>query len=229
MSTGIEGLDEILGGGFPKGRVILVTGGPGTGKTIFAIQYIYHGAANLGEKGVFISLEEPIERIKENMVNFGFNIDKLRKEDKLSIFELTPIQFTTIKPSGLLHLIKEVVKPDVKRLALDPITTMMLQERDPYQQRLDLMRLFKTLSELGCTTVVTSEARYAILKRAFHPEEFLADGVVILHKIVLKGKVVQALQVEKMRGVSHDNQLRPYKVTERGIVVYPKERVIELE
>ena len=229
VSTGIEGFDEILNGGFPRRRVILVTGGPGTGKTVFATQYLYHGAVNLGEKGVFISLEEPIKRIKENMANFGFNLEKLIKAGKLSFVELTPIQFTTIKPSGLIHLIREKVTPEVKRLVIDPLTTIMLQEKDIYQQRLDLMRLFKTLSELDCTTIVTSEARYAMLKRRFHAEEFLADGVVILHKIVLKGRVVQALQVEKMRGVPHDTQLRPYKITEKGIVVYPKERVIELE
>ena len=229
VPSGIEGLDEILNGGFPKRRIILVTGGPGTGKTVFAIQYLYHGAVNLGEKGVFISLEEPIERIKENMRRFGFDLEKPIKEGKLSFVELTPIQFTTIKPSGLIHLIREKVKPGVERLAIDPLTTIMLQEKDIYQQRLDLMRLFKTLSELDCTAVVTSEARYAMLKRRFHAEEFLADGVVILHKIVLKGRVIQALQVEKMRGTLHDTQLRPYKITEKGIVVYPKERVIELE
>lgn len=227
--TGIEGLDEILNGGFPKGRIILVTGGPGTGKTVFAIQYLYYGAAFLNEKGIFISLEEPVKKIKENMVNFGFNLEEQIKTGKLSFVELTPIQFTTIKPSGLIHLIREKVTPEVKRLVIDPLTTIMLQEKDVYQQRLDLMRLFKTLSELNCTTIVTSEAHYAMLKRRFHAEEFLADGVVILHKIILKGRVVQALQVEKMRGVPHDTQLRPYKITEKGMVVYPKERVIELE
>jgi circadian clock protein KaiC len=133
VSTGIEGLDEILNGGFPRRRVILVTGGPGTGKTVFATQYLYHGAVNLGEKGVFISLEEPIERIKENMANFGFNLEKLIKAGKLSFVELTPIQFTTIKPSGLIHLIREKVTPEVKRLVIDPLTTIMLQEKDIYQ------------------------------------------------------------------------------------------------
>ncbi len=230
VPTGIEGLDELLGGGFPKGRIILVSGGPGTGKTVFAMQYLYRGVVEHGDKGVFVTLDEPIERLDENMASFGIDLPKLREEGKLSIVALNPIQFVTIRPGGLIHIIREAVKPGVKRLAIDPLTTMLLQEKDPYQQRLDIMRLFSTLSELGCTVVVTSEARHATLTRTFHVEEFLADGVIILHKVILKSKVIQALQIEKMRGITYDGQLRPYQITtEKGMVVYPKERIIELE
>jgi len=232
VSTGIEGLDELIGGGFPEGRIILVVGGPGTGKTLFSMQYLYHGATKLGEKGIFVSLDETAKKLKDNMALFGFDIDKPQKEGKISILELTPTQFISIKPSGLMHLLKDIVKSssDVKRLVLDPITSMVIQEKDIYHRRLEIVRLFSFLSDIGCTTVVTSESRFSLLRRRFNVEEFLSDGVIILHKFVLKGRVIHAVQVEKMRGVIHDTQLHPYRVLkDKGIVVYPKEYVIELQ
>ncbi|MGP3667910.1 MAG: RAD55 family ATPase [Candidatus Bathyarchaeota archaeon] len=232
VPTGIEGFDELVGGGLPEGRVIIVIGGPGTGKTLFGMQYLYYGATKFGEKGVFVSLDEPAEKLKNNMASFGFDIDKLQKEGKISILEVSPTQFVSIKPSGLIHLLKDAVKsfPDIKRIVLDPITSMVIQEKDIYHRRLEVVRLFSFLADTGCTAVVTSESRFSILRRRFNVEEFLSDGVIILHKFIIKGRVAHAVQVEKMRGVIHDTQLHPYRILKnKGITVYPKEYVIELQ
>ncbi len=244
VSSGIKGLDEALGGGLPKGRCILVMGSPGSGKTTMSIQYLYNGAKR-DERGLYVSLDEKPERVKENLEGFGWDLDELERDGKLFIVDGTPIrrakvgsqQFEMAQGTGLIRLpeltlrslmeviAKLVEEEDVQRVVIDPMTSLMLRYDDIGKRRKAMLAFFDMLTETGCTTLVTTELRVNLLERRFQLEEFLSQGVILLHTIVHEGTVIRAIQIEKMRGVESDAQLRPYQLTREGMVVFPKDRV----
>jgi len=241
VPTGIEGLDELLRGGFPKGRCILLVGGPGSGKTIFAMQFLKAGAEN-GERGLYITLDEQPNQVKSEMKSLGWDIDKLEREGKIFILDATPFRrpraAERVKPEfsfvprltlkGLIDTVeKMVMEEDIQRIAVDPITAMTLRYEAAHKRRRALLEFFDALVRTGCTSIVTSELRTGMLERTFQLEEFLSQGVILLHSIIHEGNMIRAIQIEKMRGMAHDSQLRPYRITSKGIEVFPRDRVFK--
>jgi circadian clock protein KaiC len=246
VSSGIKGLDELLSGGFPKGKCVLVVGGPGSGKTIFAMQFLKSGA-EMDEAGLYITLDETPDQIKEEMSSLGWDLEGLERSGKLFLLDATQLRRVKGSPPGsyvktssqafatrlpeltLQSLIETTVKlveeEDVQRVAIDPITALTIRYGETLRRRRAVLRLFDALSNTGCTSIITSELRSSLLERRFQVEEFLSQGVIILHTILHGGDVVKAIQIEKMRGIKHDTQLRPYIITESGIEVYPKDKV----
>jgi KaiC/GvpD/RAD55 family RecA-like ATPase len=242
--TGIKGLDEILHGGLPKGRIILLAGSPGSGKTTFAMQFLAAGAKS-GEAGLYVSLDEKPERIKADLSSFNWNIDALERDGKLTIIDATQLRrpgprmddrmpgekgVNLILPEltlgSLARTIRRIASEEgIQRLAIDPITSLMLRYPEEYKRRRALLLFFDVLESTGCTCIVTSELHTAVLARTFQIEEYLSQGVILLHTMVHEGNVIRAVQVEKMRGISHDTQIRPYQIGSTGIEVYPKDRV----
>jgi circadian clock protein KaiC len=246
VSSGVKGLDEILGGGFPKGRMILVVGSPGSGKTILAIQFLKAGADS-GERAIYVTFDERPEQVKENVSAFGWDLDRLESEGKIMFVDATPFRRTRasslprhggrtglptqeILPEVTLSALVETVKrlaeeEDATRLAVDPITSLLVRYHSPVKRRRATLMLFDALSSTDATCLVTSEMRTAMLSRRFQLEEFLSQGVVLLRTGIHQGNVVRAVQVEKMRGIAHDTQLRPYLIGENGIEVFAKDKV----
>jgi circadian clock protein KaiC len=241
ITTGVKGLDEMLGGGLPSGRCILVCGGPGTGKTIFGIQYLYYGAINSNEPGLYISLDENPSHLKEDMTTFNWDLKKLQKDGKLRIIDASPIRTLPGKVKigklnigkrdfSMLSLIK-VIKVNAeeinaKRIVIDPISMLIVQYPDPSERRNAVLDLMETLVNLNATSLIISELRVLTLEREPQVEEFAAHGVIIFHVFAKNGRITKAIQVEKMRGISHDHELRPYKILSSGIEVFAKERVL---
>ena len=245
VSSGVKGLDEILGGGFPKGRTILVVGSPGSGKTILAIQFLHAGAV-AGERSIYITFDEKPEQVKQNVSEFGWDLDRLEGEGKIMFVDATPFRragsverqeqrslpFQEVLPEisfgGLVDTVKRLAdEEDVTRLAVDPITSLSVRYQSPVKRRRAMLMLFDALSSTGATCLVTSELRTAMLSRRFQLEEFLSQGVVLLRTGIHQGNVVRAVQVEKMRGIAHDTQLRPYAIGQNGIEVYAKDKVFK--
>ena len=245
VSSGVKGLDEILGGGFPKGRTILVVGSPGSGKTILAIQFLHAGAV-AGERSIYITFDEKPEQVKQNVSEFGWDLDRLEGEGKIMFVDATPFRragsverqeqrslpFQEVLPEisfgGLVDTVKRLAdEEDVTRLAVDPITSLSVRYQSPVKRRRAMLMLFDALSSTGATCLVTSELRTAMLSRRFQLEEFLSQGVVLLRTGIHQGNVVRAVQVEKMRGIAHDTQLRPYAIGSNGIEVYAKDKVFK--
>lgn len=238
--SGIKGLDEMLGGGLPVGRCILVSGGPGSGKTTFGVQYLCIGATRFGEAGLYVSLDESPARLRENMMGYGWNIEALEKDKKLLIVDACPIRtipakvkigdFNVGKRDLTMLSIGAILKNkaleiEAKRIVIDPITSLILQYPDVSERRNALLDLFELVRNLGATTLLLTELRATALEREVQAEEFLSEGVIIFHAFAKDKKMVRAIQVEKMRGIPHDRELRPYKMLGNGIEVFSKEPI----
>ena len=240
VPTGIPGVDEILAAkGLPKGHTILVSGGPGSGKTTFAIQFLHAGATQHDESGVYVTLDEDPEDIRKNMSKYGWDLDKLEKEKKLVFINVSPVRVAPSETAGLIEigmkefrLIKllEAIRKGVrevnaKRVVVDPVTSFMLQYPNEVERIYAMRDLMRDLRKTGCTNLLISELRGTGWEREHQFEEYLAQGVILLRTFPKDGRLVRVFQVEKMRGLAIDNQPRPYDMLANGIEVYPKATV----
>ncbi len=235
VPTGIPGVDKVLAEkGIPKGHTVLMCGGPGSGKTTFAIQFLYKGATEYDQPGLYITLDEDPEDIKRNMSAFGWNLDNLEKEKKIAFVNVSPVR---VVPSekGLIQLgmkefklvkLLEAIKSGIEdiqaeRVIVDPVTMFMLQYPDE-TERIHAMRdLIAEFRKTSCTSLLISELKGTGFEREYQFEEYLSQGVILLRTILKGDKLIRMFQVEKMRGLDADAQPRPYNITDSGIEVYP--------
>ncbi|MFH1055444.1 MAG: ATPase domain-containing protein [Candidatus Altiarchaeota archaeon] len=229
VSTGVAGLDEMLQGGFIVGRSYLVAGGPGAGKTILCMQFLMDGVKN-NERGLYVALEEQAHELKDDMAVFGWDIQRIRILDTMQ--DLTSGVWT-IKTTGviskpefnlksLIEAIRNIIasyKP--KRIVIDSLTSVKMLYNEQSEVRKELLGFINFLESTGCTVLLTSE----VTGPEIVMEEFLASGVIKINLIENNGERVSAISVQKMRGSNFDKHMRPIKVTNSGIVVFPNESV----
>jgi len=227
--SGISGLDEMLKGGFPKGRTILVLGGPGAGKTIMGVQFLVNGAYENNENGVFLSLDERKEHLYSEMEAFGWRLSKAEADGRFAFVDGSSRRVEKDRGRGiekvLSDLRREVNRTSAKRIVVDPITSLILQYPDMVKRREAVVDLIEGLEGLGSTSLITTELRSSGLNRSLQLEEYLAHGVIILQTVQVGKSLAKTVQVEKMRGVDHDDQPRPYSITEKGIEVHARETI----
>jgi len=237
ISTGISGLDEMLRGGFLSNKIILVRGGPGTGKTIFSLQFVAEGARK-GERGIFVTLEEPLEAVRTTGADLGFDLENLEKKNVLKLIDGSQLvykfsennnrNYDSSKPlitQMVNQILIEAKSFGASRLVIDPITSAIIHQRFPTDKRLEILELIKTLRKINCTSVITSESS-SPSENEFFVEEYLADGVIILAQTLLNFAVTKTVRIEKMRGTRHDDQPRKYDIGDKGLVIYNTEPVI---
>ncbi len=249
VPSGIPGLDELLGGGYPRGRVILVTGGPGSGKTLMAMQFLLDGVNRFDERGVFVSLEESKSHLITEMSNFGWDLEKYEKKNQIAIVDASPLRQASNDgdqqvesnseseknvrirgPEFSIQALSTVLRSYVRviratRIVVDPMTSLSLQFMDNHQRRRSIIDLLESLIGMGTTSIVTTEIanRFgsALTQREIPSEEYLCHGVLVLHNSHVAGRgIVSAIEIEKMRECKHDRQLHPYSITENGVAVY---------
>jgi len=242
IATHIDGLDDMLNGGLPTERSILVLGGPGSVKTYFGLQFLLNGITQSNENGLFISLEESKKHLKEDASGFNWNLEKLEAQEKLTIIDASPIHKTeeldlpslslgaqTFNMQTLAETIKSAAKQiDAKRIVIDAIANLTVQYPYNFERRVAVLQLLNSISKIGSTNVITSESRAINLTRTVSTLEFLCHGVIVFHVYREGTHLVRAVQIEKMRGMAHDEQIRPYRITNKGIVVYSKEDSVEI-
>ncbi len=224
--TGIPGLNELLNGGFIEGSAILLSGGTGTGKTIFGTQFIYRGAQEYNEPGIYITLEEGTTNIWWNMKSFHWNIAGLQKKDMVKIYRIgmfKPKEIAEQFEKEIAKIKKMVNELNAKRLVIDSTTAFGMFMESDAQIRHNLFKLINETKKLDCTTILISET---MGKRdqfsRFGVEEFIVDGVVMLYF----KPPVRALLVRKMRGIDHDKKVHPFNITGNGIEVNASEQVL---
>lgn len=239
IKTAIPGLDELIDGGYVENDVILITGGPGAGKTTFGVQYLVGGVINYKEPGVLVVMEETPSRIMRDMRGFGWDIEKLVSQKKLKIIYANPFKYIKFVKKGeknpfntfeasknigeiFKHIQIEVEEIGAKRLFVDSITSLKLSA-DKTEIRHIISEFIKNLEFLDCTTLMSSELQDG---RSFSVEEYLSSGVIKMHVFRASGSRIRAMEILKMRGVKHDETLHPYEFQQNGIVVHPGETVI---
>lgn len=223
--TGIEGMDSITEGGLPKGRPTLICGAAGCGKTIFAMEFIIHGA-EMGEPGLFISFEEKVEDLKKNFISINHNLNDLIKEKKISL-DYVRIERSEIEETGeydleglFIRLGYAIDSIGAKRIVLDTVEALFSGFEAEAILRAELRRLFQWLKDKGVTAIITGESGEQTLTR-YGLEEYVADCVILLNNPVVNKITTRNLRIVKYRGSSHGTNEYPFLINENGVTVLP--------
>jgi len=226
VPTGIRGLDQVLHGGFPKGRTALVCGGPGAGKTLLGLEFLARGALLYNEPGVCIALEETAEELITNMASLGYDLPSLIKARKLAI-DYVQIERKQIEETGeydleglFIRLRAAIEHVNAKRVLLDTIEVLFLSLKNEGVVRAELRRLFHWLKDAGVTAVITAEMGDRALTR-YGLEEYVADCVLVLDHRVNEQISTRRLRVMKYRGSSHGTNEYTFLIDNQGISVVP--------
>jgi circadian clock protein KaiC len=224
--TGIQGLDEITGGGLPKGRPTLICGSAGCGKTLLAMEFLVRGATQYNEPGVFMAFEETTQDLTQNVASLGFDLKDLvaRKKLVLDFVYLDPSQMEEAGDydlEGLFIRLGEAIDSiGAKRVVLDTIETLFAGLPNPNILRAELRRLFHWLKEKGVTAIITGERGEGTLTRQ-GLEEYVSDCVIVLDHRVSDQVSSRRLRVVKYRGSMHGTNEYPFLIDEDGFSVLP--------
>lgn len=226
VPTQISGLDEVLEGGLARGRTTLASGGPGSGKTVLGLQFLYAGAM-AGEPGVFVTLEERAEAVRENALSMGLNLAGLEKAGKVAIIEARLFGEEVISGDfdiqGLLAIVGgHIQRIGAKRVVIDALDVLLRVFSDPRRERDELHRLHEWLIDRGLTNVLTAKS-HRDGEAAFQYEflDFMADCVIRLDHRVVGQVATRRLRVIKYRGSGFGTNEYPYVIGGHGIVLFP--------
>lgn len=224
--TGIQGLDEITGGGLPLGRTTLVAGAAGAGKTLLGLEFLVSGARQLGEPGVLVTFEESASKVSANVGSLGFDLAGPQRDNLLVVhaFRMDPSEIVEagefdFEPLFLL-LEDTITRIGAKRVVLDTIEVLFGAFRDETTVRSELSRLFRWLEDKGVTAIVTGERGPRGLTR-HGIEEYVSDCVIVLDHRVADEISTRRLRVVKYRGSAHGTNEYPFLISPRGFVVLP--------
>lgn len=230
VKTGIPGLDEILHGGIPRRNIVLLSGGPGTGKSILGQQFLYYGLKN-GEPGVLVALEEHPKQIIDNMTKFGWNVREYQQEDMFDIVDAftggigdyAKRERYVVKNPDDVHELIDILRRAIrelgaKRVVVDSVSTLYLTK--PSVARSVVMQLKRVLSGMGCTSIFVSQV--SSTERGFGGPgvEHAADGIIRLDLDEYEGELRRSIIVWKMRGTSHSMRRHPFDITDKGIIIH---------
>ena len=222
VCTGIDGLDEMLGGGVPENHAIALLGACGTGKTTFGLQFTWKGLQS-GENCVFISLEEEVESIVTNARIFGWDIEPYIRSKKLSIVKLNPADAKNTVMKIKSELPRFLKAFDTKRVVLDSVSLFSMMFPDAAEKRIRLFELHQLIKKSGATAFLTAEVKDENpLNSKDGLVEYVADGVIILQFTEPKDtrEMTLNLRIMKMRRLPHSRKIKPYRITGKGIVVH---------
>ncbi len=211
VKTGVTGLDTLIDGGFPEGSIVIVSGTPGTGKTIMGLQFLNEGIKNK-EMGIYVSFEQERDDILKQAAQFGWDFEALEKKNMIRIFTMWPTSFDEVMAKIFKCL---YYKP--KRLVVDSITTIAYTMKD---NREAFHKLAQKLKETKLTSILTSELLSG--QEGFSRDgisEFVGDGLLILNSIEAAGEHKNLMRVEKMRSCKINKESHIYSVTKDGIAL----------
>ncbi len=224
--TGINGLDEITEGGLPHGRLTLVCGGTGCGKTLLAMEYLVRGATQFNEPGVFMSFEEKADELSKNFASLGFDLDELI-DQKLLTIDHVRLEPAEIEVAGeydleglLIRLGYAIDSIGAKRVVLDTIEALFSGLSNKNILRSELRRLFHFLKDKGVTAIVTAEQGELTFTR-FGLEEYVADCVIFLNHSVYQQIATRRIRIVKYRGSAHSTNEYPFLIDQQGFSVMP--------
>ena len=228
VPTGIPGFDGLVEGGFPRGKIILLSGTPGTCKTIFGLQYLYNGAKLFGEKGMMVTLEENVDALKSQAKRFGWDFDELEKEGLIEFVRLVPGSIKIMTAQELSALAQ---RKKVKRLVVDSLSSIAINapmlpiESGTTMKDINVLRFIYTfISDLrlldgSFTTLLLSQTQGEELSRD-GVSEFVADGLVYIKYEPVGGEYSRYLIIRKMRETKHNEDIHPMEIMDEGIKLH---------
>jgi circadian clock protein KaiC len=224
--TGIAGIDEITGGGLPRGRPTLVCGTAGCGKTLFAMEFLVRGAMQFDEPGVFIAFEETAAELRDNVRSLGFDLDGMVKRGQLLVDHVR-VERSEIEETGeynldglFIRIAHAIDTVKARRVVLDTVETLFSGLSDDTILRAELRRLFGWLKSKGVTTVITGERGDRHLTRR-GLEEYVSDCVILLDQRIHEQVTTRRLRIVKYRGTVHGTNEYPFLIDEHGMSVLP--------
>jgi circadian clock protein KaiC len=230
LATGIETFDMIAEGGLPRDRTTLVSGTAGSGKTVFAMQFLAAGIRDAGENGVFVTFEESPSDIRQNMRSFGWDLATWEEEGRLAMVDASPEPGEEVIESGdfdlgaLLARVEGAIRRvGAKRVSVDSLGAIFSQFSDQSIVRRELFRIASALKKMGVTAVLTAERTedYGAIAR-FGVEEFIADNVMVLRNVLDEEKRRRTVEILKFRGTNHQKGEFPFTIIpDVGMVVIP--------
>jgi KaiC/GvpD/RAD55 family RecA-like ATPase len=237
VPTGIEGFDQLCGGGLIRNRTYVVEGVCGSGKSLFALQFLYNGITKYQESGIFLATEERPALIRENALNFGWDLKRLEDENKLVIIDGSSTKigvpsterFVDIRPFDVDSIIDQIisVQEEIKaqRAVIDSSTAIGYMINDVSRFRLELLKISTTMEMLELTTLLTVEVTRDVPRRVFGIESFIAEGLITMHFKRQESLRVRGIEIHKMRGSEHSQKIHPFDITPSGIIVHPEDEL----
>lgn len=215
VSSGIPGLDEILGGGIPENYLILLSGTCGTGKTIFGLQFLMSSK----EPGVYVSFEQELEEIRENARSFGWDIKEQEASNKIRLLKYDPFRLEDV-----LEVIQNNIREiGARRIVFDSISALGIYMKDIAELRRMILETKRVMKKNRCTAIIISEipANSKALSR-FSVEEFVSDGVIVFENLNVHNEISRTISVWKMRASDHSKKIHPYNIGNKGISISSK-------
>lgn len=222
VRTGVPGLDEMIQGGFPDGHMIVAMGSFGTGKTTLGLQFLMEGLSH-GENCIFISLEEDKDSVVKNAASFGWDLATPVADKKLGLFKLEPSDAKTTVTRIRSDLPKFVKSFGARRVVIDSVSLLNMMFPDESDRRSNLFNLCQLLRSTGATSILTAEVKDENPRSSRDGlAEYTADGVLLMQSDENKesGEVQLTIRVLKMRRTAHSRRVKPYSITDKGLVVH---------
>ena len=224
--TGIKGFDEITEGGLPKNRITLISGGPGSGKTLLGIDFLVNGVTNYKERGVFMSFEETEAELYEDVASLNLDLHGLVSKKEIQL-EHVLLQRSDMQETGEFNLEGLFIRLELaidsigaKRVVLDSIESLFVGIKDAGILRLEIKRLFRWLKQKQVTAVITGEQGQNTFTR-HGLEEFISDCIILLDNRVRQQVSTRRIRIIKYRGSKHGANEYPFVIDKNGLSVIP--------
>jgi KaiC/GvpD/RAD55 family RecA-like ATPase len=223
IKTGVDGLDSVLNGGIVKDAIVLVSGNPGTGKSIFGIQYLYEGVSEFGERGIYLSFEENAEDIRQSAESVGFDewADYVERGD-IKVYD-KQLLLREDDFSGLIDtLLDALTDTEYDRFVMDSLTMFQLFFDDEVEKRTYLLKFGDILKQNGLTSLLINEQGAVFPETEIGLENFLTDGNIYFIQTPTESGVNRYVWVAKMRKQNINTDIFPMEISEGGITVYER-------
>ena len=234
VRTGIPGLDSIISGGLRGGMNVVLSGQPGSGKTTMGMQFLYYGAKDFDESGIFVTLSESPNSIKNNFMSYGWDIQDLIEQGKIIIIDARPFKmeegFVALDESlyrgeslPFMHLtqliLSSIKRIGAKRLVIDSLSVLAMQYTNEFYMRQGLQGMVHALESQNCTSLLISETNEIQIPLDW----YVTSGIILLHHIRREDTMERAIHVLKMRGIKHSEQILPIRISDSGMqVMHPR-------
>jgi len=221
VPTGVNGLDSLIQGGFPRSSLILLAGHPGSGKTAMAAQFLHAGAASHNEKGVYVSFSEGRKALLDYTNSLGIDIAEQEKLGNIKILDMV-----TVKEEGLSTVLEEMLdsleSTKARRLVIDSFSAMAQAFTSQIEARIMLHTILgKIVRGMGCTTILASEVPWGSQRIGMGIEEFVADGIILVSSFIENLAIKRRLLIIKMRGTNHSTGYHDLILSSSGVKVVP--------